>query len=138
MRCWDEDQPTLNARTTHCDPTTMPVPLQAMHPVAIYLTFAFLFLLYALLSVISSVCDVCCHQTKHCVCQEKYKNVRAAYYSAAQGDQTTWPLHHHVKDITHAHFPPPHEHTLIHTLLLFHTVRITLHRKLAREHRLLS
>ena len=125
VRCWDEGQPA-----------TMLVPLQA----TLYIS-NFCFPVSSICSFICyfhSVCDVFYHQTTHCVCQEKYKNVRAAYYSAAQGDQTTWPLHHHVKDITHAHFPPPHEHTHIHTLLLFHTVRITLHRKLAREHRLLS
>ena len=53
----------------------------------------------------------CSQTTTHCVCQEKYKNVRAAYYSVAQGDQTTWPLHRHVKEVTHAHFPEPQKQT---------------------------
>ena len=102
VRCWDEGQSTLNACTTHYDPATMLVPLQSTLYISNLLCcfFYMLFICY-----FHSVCDVCCHQTTHCVCQKKYKNVRAVYYSAAQGDQTTWPLHGHVKDIKHAHFP---------------------------------
>ena len=113
VRCWDEGQSTLNACTTHCDPATMLVPLQA----TLYIS-NFCFPVSSICSFICyfhSVCDVCCNQTTHCVCQEKYKNVRAAYYSAAQGDQTKCPLHRHVKDITHAHFPEPQKQTHTYT-----------------------
>ena len=105
---------TIIVCTTHCDPATMLVPLQA----TLYIS-NFCFPVSSICSFICyfhSVWDVCCHQTTHCMCQEKYKNVRAAYYSATQSDQTTCPLHRHVKDSTHAHFPEPQKQTHIYTL----------------------
>ena len=85
VRCWDEDQPTIIAFTTHCDPATMLVPLQA----TLYIS-NFCFPVSSICSFICyfhSVCDVCCNQTTHCVCQEKYKN---AWQACIFTEMTSW------------------------------------------------
>ena len=87
----------------------------ASHPVAIYLTFAFLFLLYALLSVISTVCVMCVAIRRNIVCAKR--SIRTYVQRTTVQHKVTKPhgLYIIMSRTLHTHISPHHMNTHTYT-----------------------